>query len=618
MQNFPIRFFSSLLIAALFTATIADADATPRQSRRPTHRADVRTAPAPENKAAQLNRLYHDYWEASLKLNPLQATLQGDLRYNDQIPNFLSADYRQQAHNFTTEWLRKVETIGPEGLTGQDLLSYEIFVDDANNALKGERFPNWMMPLNPYNNIAAVIAILGSGTNAQPFNTVKDYENWAARMRNTPLLFDQAITNMRAGMSAGVTLPRPLAQKVLTQLDTLAKSRPEDTPFWMPIQNMPEQFSDADRERLRDEYRQMIDTQILPAYRKLRDFIATDYLPHTRDSIGMSGLPDGNAWYAYLVRESTTTALLPEQIHQIGLDEVSRLQHEIERVMEQVKFRGSLPRFLRHMQSGKQFQFNSDTAVLSHYEGLKRTVEARIPELFTLTPKAGLEVHAVEPARAQSAADVSYLRPKEDDNQSATLYINTANLSNQRTWNADIQFLHEGIPGHHYQLALQQELAGLPKFRRFGGEIAFTEGWGLYAGSLGKELGLYQTPYSYYGWLQDDLYRAVALVVDTGLHHQGWSIAQATQYMQTNTAIDDAEIASEIGRILAIPGQALSYKIGEMKFNELRKKAQHDLGAIFDIREFHEEVLKNGSMPLNLLEQKIDRWIADKKSKQDE
>jgi uncharacterized protein (DUF885 family) len=563
-------------------------------------------------KATRLNAMYEQYWEELLKLNPLQATFQGDNRYNDQLPNTLSAQYRQQMHEFNTRWLDAVKGVGTDGLSGQDLLSYEIFVRDREDSLEAEKFPTWQQPVNQFYNFAATFVQLGTGTGAQPFKTVKDYDNWLKRAAQAPVVFDQAIANSREGMKSGVVQPRALMVKVIPQLDALIKDKAEDTLFWGPIKNFPADFSDADKQRLTAQYKQLIEKQLMPAYRELRDFIANDYLPRTRTTAGLDALPNGAAWYAFNARNSTTTDLTPAQIHQIGLDEVKRIHGQIEGVMKQVGFKGSMHDFFKFMQNDPRFSFADEPSLLAYYRGLEDKINQKIPEQFSLIPKAAFEIRPVEPFRAQSAAGGSYMRPSQDGSRPGIFYVNTYDLPTRKTWDAEDLYLHEAIPGHHFQLALQQELTGLPKFRRFGSEIAFSEGWGLYAESLGKDLGVYTDPYNYFGYLQNELWRAIRLVVDTGLHSKGWTREQVIKYMLDNSAESETQSTAEAERYMAIPGQALAYKMGELKIKQVRAKAEKALGAKFDVREFHAEVLKDGSVPLEILEGKIDRWIAQK------
>ncbi|QOW18771.1 DUF885 family protein [Lysobacter ciconiae] len=562
------------------------------------------------DKPEHLDRLYALYWEETLKRNPLAATYQGDNRYNDQLPNFLSREYRDTSRAFTTEWLEKIESLGPDGLEGQDLLSWQIFVRDARDELASQRFPAWMQPVNQFYNIASTFVQLGSGTGAQPFKTVQDYDNWRERASNVPVLFNQAIANMGEGIEAGVVQPRALMEKVLPQLDALIREDPRQTLFWKPVADMPESFSDADRKRIEDEYATLIATVLMPAYQHLRDYIANDYLPHTRASAGMADLPNGQDWYAFRVHQSTTTDLSPAQIHQIGLDEVARIHERMQEVMDQVGFKGTLQEFFVFMQTDPRFEFASEDELLAFYRGLEAKVNAKVPELFSLVPRSPFEIRPVEAFRAQSAAGGSYMTPSEDGSRPGIFYVNTYDLPTRKTWDAEDLFLHEAIPGHHFQLALQQELTGLPAFRRFGGQTAYIEGWGLYAESLGRELGVYEDPYDYFGYLQNELWRAIRLVVDTGLHSKGWTRDQVIDYMLENSAESRTQAVAEAERYMAIPGQALAYKIGELKIRELRRRAEQALGDKFDIRQFHAEVLKDGSVPLDVLEDKIDRWIA--------
>jgi len=568
---------------------------------------------ATASKAQQLDKLYAQYWEEQLKLNPLQASFQGDPRFNDQLPNFLSADFRAKQHAFTQGWLDRVTKIGSDGLSGQDLISYQIFVYDQKMALEGEQYPDWMIPINQFYNLANFVVMFGSGTGPQPFKTVKDYDNWLKRASQVPVLFDQAVANMKEGVAHGVVQPKVLMQKVVPQLDAVIKDKPEDTLFWMPVKNMPASFSAADKARLTAQYQKLIADQLMPAYKRLRDYIANDYMPHTRDTVGLDALPNGAAWYAYLAKQNTTTDRTPAAIHQLGLDEVERIHGEMRGVMQQVGFKGSLQDFFQFMRTDPRFTFKTEDELLAHYRGIESQVMAGVPKLFSLTPKSKFEIRPVEAYRAQSAAGGEYNPPSEDGSRPGVFYVNTYDLPSRRTWEAEDLFLHEAIPGHHFQMSLQQELTSMPNFRRFGGENAFAEGWGLYSESLGKDLGMYQDPYEYFGYLQNELWRAIRLVVDTGLHSKGWTRDQVIKYMLDNSAVSETDAVAEAERYMAIPGQALAYKSGELKIKELRAKAQQALGPKFDIRAFHAEVLKDGAVPLDVLEDKVDRWIAAQK-----
>lgn len=567
------------------------------------------TSTATSSKSEQLNQLYEDFWEEGLKLNPVGATYQGDPRYNDLLPDYGSAQYRQQSHDYTEKWLKKIEAISSKNLNGQDLLSYQIFVRDAKNSLASEQFPDWMLPVNQMNSIATLAVQLGSGTGAQPFKTVKDYDNWLARGKQLPVLLNTDIVNMRAGIQAGVVQPTALMIKVVPQLDDLIKATPEESLFWGPIKSMPASFSAADKARLTSAYSAMISNELMPAYKKLRAFINDEYLPKTRSSVGLDKLPNGKAWYAFNARMSTTTDLTPDQIHTIGLSEVARIHGEIRKVMAQTGFKGSLQEFFKFMQDDPRFNFKDEEALLKYYRSLEAKINLKVPEQFSLLPKAPFEIRAVEAFRAKSAAGGEYQSPSEDGTRPGIFYVNTYDLPTRKTWDAEDLYLHEAIPGHHFQIALQQELTNLPKFRRFGGENAFAEGWGLYAESLGKALGVYTDPYDYFGYQQNELWRAIRLVVDTGLHSKNWTREQVIQYMLDNSAESLTTSTSEAERYVAWPSQALGYKIGELKIQQLRAKSEVALGKKFDIRAFHAEVLKDGSVPLDVLEAKIDRWI---------
>ncbi|MDP9141513.1 MAG: DUF885 domain-containing protein, partial [Pseudomonadota bacterium] len=370
-------------------------------------------------------------------------------------------------------------------------------------------------------------------------------------------------------------------------------------------------FGATERGRLSVAYTQMISTQLMPAYTRLRDFLRDEYLPESRSTVGLDALPDGASWYAFNVRSITTTDLTPAQIHQIGLDEVARIHKEMRRVIGELGFKGDLQAFFKFLAEDKKFQYPTEQALLDHYNSLRARVDAGADKLFSTRPKAGFEIRPVEAFRAKSAAGGSYQRPSEDGSRPGIFYVNTYDLPSRSTWDSEDLYLHEAIPGHHFQLAIQQELKGIPAFRRFGSITAFIEGWGLYAETLGKELGVYTDPYSYFGYLQNELWRAIRLVVDTGLHSKQWTREQVIRYMLDNSASSETQAVAEAERYMAIPGQALAYKIGQLKISELRARAEQKLGKKFDIRGFHAEVLKDGAIPLDVLEQKIDRWIAD-------
>lgn len=564
--------------------------------------------------AAQLESLYAAYWEEQLRRNPLRATALGDARYHGELTNTLTPEFRAESERLDREWLARVQAVDAASLDAQAKLSRDIFVSQRGRAIALAKYPDWMLALSQLGNPAATVAQLGAGSRGQPFATVADYEAWLKRGRAFVPIFDQTIVNLRAGMQAGVVQPRVLIEKTIPQFDALIKDRPEDTLMWGVVAKMPESFGAADRERLTAAYRDLIGTQLLPAFVRLRDFLRDDYLPASRTSVGLSALPNGAAWYAELAKRYTTTDLTPENIHQIGLNEVARITAEFDKVRAQVGFAGDLQAFFKFMNEDARFAFKNEQDVLDQYNALRGRIEPNIPLQFSLLPKAGFEVKLVEPFRAASAPAASYQGPSQDGTRPGVFYANAFNLPSRRTWETESIFLHEAIPGHHFQIALQQELAGLPAFRRFGGETAFAEGWGLYAESLGRDVGVYTDPYQYFGRLAAEIWRANRLVVDTGLHAKGWTREQAIAQMRNTSAISETNATIEVERYIAMPGQALAYKIGELKLQELRQRAMKALGDRFDPREFHRAVLEDGSLPLDVLDAKVTRWLATQRA----
>lgn len=560
-------------------------------------------------------KLFDAYWEESLELNPINATFVGDERYNDRLPNLLGADFRAQELALAQKYRDAAAALEPEELSEQDRLSVQIFLRDRDDDIAQAQFPEHLQPFNQFYSLHATFAQLGSGSSAQPFKTVEDYDRWRARASRIPVVFDQAIANMREGVKAGVVLPKVLTEKMLPQLDALIVEDPTQSLFYTPIKNLPKDFDADDQARLTAEYTAMIRDELMPAYKRLRNYIRTDYLKKSRQSVGLHKLPNGKAWYAANVRRITTTDLTPDEIHKIGLAEVKRIHGEMRQLMKQVGFKGSLQSFFKFLDTDKRFQYKDEAALLAHYNGMRERVQKGADKLFSVQPKAGFEIRPVEAFRNKSAAGGSYQAPSEDGTRPGIFYVNTYDLPSRKIWDAEDLYLHEAVPGHHFQLALQQEMTDLPKFRRYGRFTAYVEGWALYAESLGKELGVYQDPYAHFGYLQNELWRAIRLVVDTGLHHKDWTRQQVIDYMLANSAQSKTQAVSEAERYMAIPGQALAYKIGELKIKELRARSEKALGDRFDIREFHREVLETGAVPLTILEDKINRWIASQLKK---
>jgi len=565
--------------------------------------------------AQRFHAMLEQFFEDSLRLNPLRATFIGDSRYNDRLPNTLGPAYRREMHEHNERYLAEVQAFDPARLSSADRVSHEIFLRERLRVREGERFPVHLLPVNQAGSLLTSMPMLGSGTGAQPFDTVRDYQNWLGRLDGFVVWIDQAIVNMREGVARGVVQPRPVMEKVLLQVEAMIVAQPEDSPFYAPVKGFPEQVAAADRARLTAQYEAAIRDRVVPAYGRLARFIRDEYLPQARSSMAWTDLPDGEAWYAYHVREHTTTSMTAEEIHRLGLAEVERILGEMNRVRQQVGFAGDLKAFFSFLENDPGFYFTSGNDLLQGYRNLKLRIDAALPRLFSLFPKADYEVRAVEPYRAQSAAGASYQRPSADGSRPGVFYVNTYNLKAQPTFGMETLSLHEASPGHHFQTTIQQELEGLPRFRRFGGNYtAYVEGWALYAEYLGRELGLFTDPYQWFGRLNDEQLRAMRLVVDTGLHTKGWTREQAIQYMLDNSTLARSDVESEVERYIAWPGQALGYKVGDLRIQVLRQRAEAELGPRFDVRDFHREVLTDGAVPLDVLDSKIDRWIESRRS----
>jgi uncharacterized protein (DUF885 family) len=563
--------------------------------------------------SAALHRLFEDYFERQMQLNPLIATFIGDHRYDDKLTNNISPEEIKIALEVDRKALAEAQKLAARPLPDADRLSVEIFMYNLRGNLEGEQYPGELIPVSQFQSLPTLMPVLGSGTSAQPFATAADYDHFLARMRDYIVWSDQAIVNMRKGMAQHVTYPRVLMEKVLPQLKDIIAADPQASLFYGPLKNFPDAVGAADRTRLQKAYSDAITKEINPAYQRLHDFVRDEYLKGARTQVGWSSLPNGGAWYAYQARLATTTELTPDAIHELGLKEVARIRGEMEQVKQQVGFKGDLAAFFKFMQDDPRFYYTDGDALIQGFRDLKKNIDAKLPQLFKDFPKADYEVRAVEPFRAQSSAGGFYQPPSADGSRPGIFYVNTYNLKAQPKFGMETLSLHEAAPGHHFQIAIQQELTELPRFRRFGnGYVAYDEGWALYSESIGKELGMFTDPYQYYGRLADEMLRAMRLVVDTGLHTRNWTREQSIKYMLSNSSMAPSDAEAEVERYIAIPGQALGYKIGQLRIRELRNKAQAALGSRFDVREFHSVVLRDGSLPLGVLEAKIDRWIKSK------
>jgi uncharacterized protein (DUF885 family) len=563
----------------------------------------------------KLNKLLETAFENYLRLHPVAATGIGDHRYDDQFPNDISEDFRAQEKALFSKYLAELSTIDRSALVGQDRLSYDVFKFQTETALEGYKFNNYLTPINQFGDTTNTFAQLASGKSLHPFKTVKNYEDFLGRIHGFQIWVDTAIANMQKGEALGVVQPRILIEKKLPQIDGLLVSDIKQSLFYQPITNLPADFSAADKARLIDSYTKAINEIIYPAFRKLGDFLKNEYLAKTRPSVGLSAIPNGQEQYAYRARVSTTTKLTPDEIHQIGLSEVRRIRSEMEKVKAQVGFKGDLNAFFEFVRTEPKFNpFKTPDEVLTAYRAIEARLQTNLPNYFGIVPKAKFEIRETEKFREAGASE-EYRTGSPDGSRPGVFYVPIPDATKYQLIRMESLFLHEAIPGHHYQLSLQQEQTNLPKFRQFGGNGAYVEGWGLYTESLGKELGLYTDPYQYFGMLSAEIHRAIRLVVDTGIHSKGWTREQAIKYSLENEPLTEDKVISEVERYIAVPGQALAYKIGQLKILELRHKSERELGAKFSIRDFHDEILKDGALPLDVLEGKINEWIVAQKRK---
>ena len=566
------------------------------------------------NSAKQLHDIVEGYFEANLALSPIFATFMGDHSANDKFGDPISAESLARERAIQETYLAKINALDPSELTGQDLLSYQIFKRDRELDLKGYRFPRQLMPINQMSGMHNYFASLGSGKSAQPFATVKDYDNFIGRSQGFVAWMDSAIVAMREGLARDIVLPRAIAEKLLPQMKAHMVEKVEDSVYWMPVANLPESIQGDDKAHVEQSYRKLIKEQLVPAYQRMYDFLENEYLPKARASVGYSALPDGLAWYEHQIKTNTTLDLGAEEIHELGLAEVRRIRNEMIKVKEEVKFEGDLAAFFKHLEESDEFYFDNEQEVIDGYLAMKERIGKRIPLLFDIQPKSEYEVRPVEKFRAASAAGASYQRPAPDGSRPGIFYINTHNLKAQPKFIMETLSIHEAAPGHHFQISLQQEIGDLPRFRRFGGYTVYSEGWALYAESLGKEMGLFTDPYQWYGRLADEQLRAMRLVVDTGLHAKGWTRQQAIDFMSENSSMAQSDIVAEVERYIAWPGQALSYKLGQRKIRELRDYAEQQLKEDFDVKKFHTQILIDGPLPMPILESKIKRWVASQQA----
>ncbi|MGA7634845.1 MAG: DUF885 family protein [Terriglobales bacterium] len=573
-------------------------------------------APAPsapselDARRKALNDLLHEQWEYTMRTNPIYASILGDKRYNDKVDDFSQPaidDSLVQARNFLTRF----EAIDTTGFPEQEILNQRLMVRDLKMTLEGARFKPWEMPVNQFSGIhidaPQLVSILS-------FESVKDYEDYIARLKQIPRLFDQTIDQMRRGMAAGLIPPKLLLEKVVTQANDIASQAAEQNPFTHPFDKFPDAIPEADRKRLRAEGLAAVKDSVIPAYVKFTAFVRDEYAPKGRSEPGAWSLPDGDAWYAFRVQESTTTNLSPEEIHELGLAQVKEIEARMISVVNQLGYK-DMKSFKAAVDADPKLHAQSREQILDLYRKYVDQMYARLPQLFGRLPKAKLEVLPVEEFREKGASDAEYVDGTADGSRPGHIMVNTGDFAKRTVLDIETTAYHEGVPGHHMQGAIAQELPELPLFRQHENYTAYVEGWALYSERLGKEVGFYQDPYSYYGHLQDDMLRAIRLVVDTGFHYKHWTRQQVVDYFHAHSAIDEVTVQSETDRYMAWPAQALGYKIGQLEILKLRQYAKDQLGDKFDIRAFHDEVLNGGALPMDVLSTRIHDWTAQQKAR---
>ena len=573
------------------------------------------TAAAPAVPAsAELKALFAASDEAQLKRNPIQALFRGDMRYADQFGDFITDEWLAGEKAAGEADLAALKRIDRAKLNADDRISYDVFKYQTEIGLKGFA-PELLKaaierPIDHFGGFQVFMPDIASGEGAAPFKTAKDYDDNLKRLDGYVTYLDRAIGRMKQGLADGITNPKLVMQNVVGQFDNLLPAKVEDSVFYKPVLKFPDAVSAADRARITAEYAAFIRDKLNPAQARVRDFIKTEYLPKAREAVGLGQMPGGAALYRYMVQQTTTTDMTPEAIHALGLSEVARIHREMEKVKTEVGFKGTLPEFFVFMRTSPKFKPASAAAMKASFESIEQRVMASIGKDFDTIPKSKLEVRAVPAYKEKTDAAGSYQQGTPDGSRPGIFYYNSYDLPSRSNFGDETLFLHEGAPGHHFQISLAQENASLPAFQRFGGNTAYVEGWALYAESLGYELGFYTDPYQNYGHLDDEMLRAMRLVVDTGIHSKGWDRDQAIKYMLDNSAMSNTDATAEVERYIAIPTQALAYKVGQLTIRRLRTKAEKALGPKFDVRRFHAQVLMSGALPMSVLEKKIDDWIA--------
>jgi len=606
------RSVSTLLLASLSLVALAPAVASAQAQP-----AAAATVPAPNKATRDLHKLFADSDEGSLRRNPLYGIFRGDMRYADRFGDYITDAYFAAEKRASERDMAGLKKIDRAALNPTDQIAYDVFKWQTEQTLIGYRPDilkmNAVRPLNHFYGFHTFYPTFSSGKGGAPFNTVADYDNALKRHREFITYLDRAIGRFREGKAAGIVDTKLTINNVIGQLDAQLAQTVDESPYYGPVKQFPASFSDTDKARLTADYRVTIEQGIYPAYRRLRDFLKAEYLPAARETVGLSTMKGGAELYRVSIENTTTLPMGAETIHNLGLSEVTRIKTEMEKVKAEVGFTGTLAEFFDYLRNDPKFKMQSRAALTQGYYDIGKAVDQKIGGYFSVLPKAPLEIRPYEEFREKYEAGGSYQQGTPDGKRPGIFYFNAYDLPSRTTPGMTTLYLHEGAPGHHFQISLAQENTALPNFMRFGGNTAYVEGWALYAETLGYDMGFYKDPYQRFGTLSDEMLRAMRLVVDTGMHAKGWTRDQSIDYMLANSDMGRTDATAEVERYIAIPSQALAYKVGALTIQKLRRKAEAELGPKFDIRAFHDQVLNTGALPLAVLEKKIDAWIAASK-----
>jgi uncharacterized protein (DUF885 family) len=559
--------------------------------------------PSVAERLAKQNALFAESWETNLKLNPTLATNVGDYRYNDKLGDYSLAALEKR-HEINEGFLKRIEAISPEGFNEEDRTSHDLFLQNLKENNDDWDLKNYEMPVTAQGGLHTALADL---PNSVPLDSVKHYEDYIARLHQIPTALKQTEDVLRAGVKDHLVMVKFLAAKIPNQANGIIAA----DPFLRPIQKMPASFSEAEKKRLTDEITAAVNTEVLPAYKQFAEFMTKDYVPFGRETLSIESLPEGKRRYQAAIHRLTTTNLTPAQIHEIGLKEYDRIVGEMTALAKANGY-ADLASFREHVENDPKYKPASAQQILDDFSRYIAQMRTKLPELFTVIPTAPVTVEAIP--EFQKAAATHYQTGTPDGKRPGRVSVAVSDFEHRRMIDDEAVAYHEGIPGHHMQLSIQQTLTNLPEFRKHGGNSAYAEGWALYAEQLGKEVGFYQDPGSDYGRLCSELFRAVRLVVDTGIHDMNWSRDQVVDFMRKSHAVDEPTIQAETDRYISWPAQACSYKLGQLKIRELRKRASDKLGAKFDERKFHDAILSGGNLPLDVLDARIDRWIVSQEA----